>query len=45
MARRPAKPGSPLNQKQQELAQRENELRNEMEKLQRMIRGGSAKNC
>jgi hypothetical protein len=37
MARRPAKPGTPLNQKQQELAQRENELRNEMEKLQRVI--------
>jgi hypothetical protein len=37
MARRPAKPGAPLNQKQQELAQRENELHNEMEKLQHMI--------
>ncbi|MEP6710044.1 MAG: hypothetical protein ABJB32_07930 [Verrucomicrobiota bacterium] len=37
MARRPAKSGTPLNQKQQELAQRENALRNEMEKLQRMI--------
>jgi hypothetical protein len=36
--RRPTpKPGTPLNQKQHELAQRESQLRGEMEKLERMI--------
>src|SRR4029077_5322344 len=38
MRRRPApQPGTPLNQKQEELAQRESQLRGEMEKLERMI--------
>jgi hypothetical protein len=37
MRRRPPKAGTPLNQKQDELAQRESELRGEMEKLERMI--------
>ena len=37
MRRRPPQPGTPLNQKQEELAQRESELRGEMEKLERMI--------
>src|SRR5215210_6910292 len=38
MRRRPApQPGTPLNQKQEELAQREMQLRGEMEKLERMI--------
>ena len=37
MRRRPPKDGTPLNQKQQELAQRESQLRGEMEKLERMI--------
>jgi hypothetical protein len=37
MRRRPPKPGTPLNQKQEELAQRESQLRGEMEKLERMI--------
>jgi hypothetical protein len=37
MRRRPPKPGTPLNQKQEELAQRESQLRDEMEKLERMI--------
>lgn len=37
MRRRPPKAGTPLNQKQEELAQRESELRGEMEKLERMI--------
>jgi hypothetical protein len=38
MRRRPPKDGTPLNQKQEELAQRESQLRGEMEKLERMIR-------
>src|ERR1044072_9538572 len=38
MRRRPApQPGMPLNQQQEELAQRESQLRGEMEKLERMI--------
>lgn len=37
MRRRPPKAGTPLNQKQAELAQRESNLRGEMEKLERMI--------
>jgi septal ring factor EnvC (AmiA/AmiB activator) len=37
MRRRPPKAGTPLNQKQEELAQRESQLRGEMEKLERMI--------
>jgi hypothetical protein len=37
MRRRPPKAGTPLNQKQEELAQRESNLRGEMEKLERMI--------
>jgi hypothetical protein len=37
MRRRPAKPGTPLNAKQDELAQREEQLREQMHKLQRMI--------
>ena len=35
MRRRPPQPGTPLNQKQEELAQRESQLRGEMEKLER----------
>src|SRR2546421_12676620 len=35
--RRPPKTGTPLNQKQEELAQRETQLRGEMAKLERMI--------
>jgi hypothetical protein len=35
--RPPPQPGTPLNQKQEELAQRESQLRGEMEKLERMI--------
>jgi hypothetical protein len=35
--RTPPQPGTPLNQKQEELAQRESQLRGEMEKLERMI--------
>jgi hypothetical protein len=37
MRRRSTKPGTPLNQKQEELALRESQLRGEMEKLERMI--------
>ncbi|MEY2564646.1 MAG: hypothetical protein QOH88_2839 [Verrucomicrobiota bacterium] len=37
MRRRTPKTGTPLNQKQEELAQRESQLRGEMEKLERMI--------
>ena len=37
MRRRTPKAGTPLNQKQEELAQRESELRDEMEKLQRFV--------
>lgn len=37
MRRRSPKPGTPLNQKQEELALRETQLRGEMEKLERMI--------
>src|SRR3954471_5431889 len=37
MRRRPPQPGTPLNQKQEELAQQESQLRGEMEKLERMI--------
>src|SRR4051812_50098637 len=37
MRRRPPQPGTPLNLKQEELAQQENQLRGEMEKLERMI--------
>ena len=37
MRHRPPKSGTPLNQKQEELAQRETQLRGEMEKLERMI--------
>jgi hypothetical protein len=37
MARRRAQPNTPLNQKQQELAERESDLRRKMEDLQRMI--------
>ncbi len=37
MARRSLKSGTPLNAKQAELAQREDELREKMQKLQRVI--------
>jgi hypothetical protein len=37
MRRRTPKAGTPLNQKQEELAQRESQLRGEMEKLERRI--------
>ncbi|MDQ6656104.1 MAG: hypothetical protein M3Y80_09860 [Verrucomicrobiota bacterium] len=37
MRQRSPKPGSPLDQKQEELAQREQKLRDEMQKLERMI--------
>jgi hypothetical protein len=37
MRRRPPQPGTPLNQKQKELAHEESQLRGEMEKLERMI--------
>jgi len=37
MRRRTPKAGTPLNKKQEELAQRETQLRGEMEKLERMI--------
>ena len=37
MRRRPPKSFTPLDQKQQELARRETELRSEVEKLERMI--------
>ena len=37
MRQRPSKPGTPLDQKQQELAQQQSELRSEMQKLERMI--------
>lgn len=37
MARRPQKSGTPLDARQRELAERENELRAQMQKLQRMI--------
>lgn len=37
MSRRSPKPGTPLNDKQEELARRESQLRDEMQKLQRMI--------
>ena len=37
MRRRPHKAGTPLSQKQQELARRETQLRGEMEKLERII--------
>src|SRR3982074_913249 len=37
MRPRPPKAGTPLNQQQEELAQRETQLRDEMEKLERMI--------
>ena len=37
MRRRPPQTGTPLDQKQDELAQRESQLRGEMEKLERMI--------
>jgi len=37
MRRRSPQPGTPLNQKQEELAQHESRLRGEMEKLERMI--------
>ncbi|MBV9008117.1 MAG: hypothetical protein JO354_02975 [Verrucomicrobia bacterium] len=37
MRRRPTKSGSPVDQKQQELALREDELREKMQQLQRMI--------
>ena len=37
MRRRPPQPGTPLNAKQEELAQKESQLRGEMEKLERMI--------
>lgn len=37
MRRRSPKSGTPLNAKQQELARRESELQEEMQKLQRMI--------
>ena len=37
MRRRPTKAGTPLNAKQDELAQRELQLRDQMEKLERMI--------
>lgn len=37
MRRRSPNAGTPLNEKQQELARRENELREKMQKLERMI--------
>ncbi|CAN5570526.1 hypothetical protein BH18VER1_BH18VER1_07340 [soil metagenome] len=37
MRRRNSKTGTPLNAKQEELAQRESQLHDEMQKLQRMI--------
>ena len=37
MLRRSPKPGTPLNDKQQELSRRENELREKMQKLEQMI--------
>ena len=37
MARRPSKPPTPLNQKQEELARAESKLREDMLKLERMI--------
>ena len=37
MRRRAPQPGTPLNQKQKELAQEESQLRGKMEKLERMI--------
>ena len=37
MRQRSPKTGTPLNQKQQELARRESKLREEMQKLERMI--------
>ncbi len=37
MRRRSPKPGTPLNDRQEELARRETQLRDEMQKLQRMI--------
>jgi septal ring factor EnvC (AmiA/AmiB activator) len=37
MRRRPSKSGTPLNAKQDELAQRELQLRDQMQKLERMI--------
>jgi hypothetical protein len=37
MRRRSPKTGTPLNEKQQELARRESQLQEEMQKLQRMI--------
>ena len=37
MVRRPSKPASTLDQTKQELARQESELRNKMEKLERMI--------
>lgn len=37
MRPRSPKPGTPLNAKQEELAQRENKLREEVQKLERMI--------
>jgi septal ring factor EnvC (AmiA/AmiB activator) len=37
MRHRPPKSGTPLNQKQEELAQRETELRGKMEKLERFV--------
>ena len=37
MRRRSSKPETPLTSKQQELAQRESKLRDEMQKLERMI--------
>lgn len=37
MRRRTHKAGTPLNQKQEELAQRESEIRGEIEKMERMI--------
>ncbi|MDQ3120294.1 MAG: hypothetical protein M3Q89_12130 [Verrucomicrobiota bacterium] len=37
MRRRPSKAATPLNEKQDELARRENELRDKMQQLERMI--------
>jgi hypothetical protein len=37
MRQRPSKGGTPLNAKQEELARRESKLREEMQKLERMI--------
>ena len=37
MRRRPPRTGTPLNEKQQELARAENELRDKMQQLERMI--------